>query len=83
MVEAKIFKEDDLESQLERYRKLVDQATSQGFIKPSSRHSSTAASESNVGSAKSSLAPPLEDPNACELCNEPGHDVRSAFVSGT
>jgi CAP-Gly domain-containing linker protein 1 len=66
LVEAKIFREDELESNLKRYRKLLDQARSQGFT----------LDEAQAKSSKASVASNGSNEDACELCEQKGHDVR-------
>ncbi|KAF8530397.1 hypothetical protein BU17DRAFT_36275 [Hysterangium stoloniferum] len=81
LVESKIYREDDLERELERYKDKLARATQRKLSKTSGE--SSLAPPSDTVSKKSATTvsehtPP--DGDVCEICEEPGHDIFSCHL---
>jgi chromosome segregation ATPase len=71
LVESKIYREDELEAQVERYKKLANKAAP---------ISTTATSGASKRKEDPSLASRDEEDGGCEMCGEGGHDLDSCPI---
>ena len=81
LIEAKIFREDELESELKRLRdksSSANQASTQHASR--SEKSSTSSMISNGSKSSTSSTQAEDNPDACELCGELGHDIEGCPI---
>lgn len=74
LVESKIFREDELENTLAKYREMLAKANVPGFAKDAEPSSSTPARRAH-GSNDSAGSAGNGEAEACELCGDKGHDL--------
>ncbi|KAG8998402.1 hypothetical protein FRB90_012312 [Tulasnella sp. 427] len=82
LVEAKIYREDDLEREIERLNEKISRRRSRKASGDSLRHSAEQTRPSSRGSGTLAVVPPEAeaDNHACELCGQPGHDLASCDI---
>jgi len=70
LVESKIYREDELESELERYKSLVSQTPTSDSLSVS--HSISAGAKNGTAHREEE-----DGETSCEMCGETGHDLDS------
>ncbi|KAF8591027.1 hypothetical protein K439DRAFT_1657108 [Ramaria rubella] len=79
LVEAKIYREDDLERELERYKDKLARASQRKLSKASGESAISLAPPSVT--SESSIHPDRAlDGDVCEICEQPGHDIFSCHL---
>ncbi|KAG8956234.1 hypothetical protein FRC04_004311 [Tulasnella sp. 424] len=84
LVEAKIYREDDLEREIERLNEKISRRRSRKVSGDSLRHSIEPPRPPSQGSMVSAVVPPEAegDDHPCELCGQHGHDLASCDIVG-
>ncbi|KAG8935416.1 hypothetical protein FRC01_000023 [Tulasnella sp. 417] len=84
LVEAKIYREDDLEREIERLNEKISRRRSRKASGDSLRHNTDAPRPPSQGSMLSVVVPSETegDDHPCELCGQHGHDLASCDIVG-